>query len=408
MTSVGTAQVRRIVRTLAHEGPRGLAQRVVRRAYRAVDAAGLDFPLLPGDIADSASVAPQRSHARALPGVPTVGWLMTPPALGSGGHTTIFRMVTALEAAGIRCVLFLYDRHGGDASTYAERIRVGWPRVQAAAVNVGDTIDTVDGCFATSWESAHVLALRASRNLKCFYFIQDYEPFFYPRGSLYELAEDTYRFGFQHVALGEMVAAAIRNEVGVDSDVVPFGCDSDVYKLAPSATERTGVVFYAKPEVPRRGYVHARLALEEFSRRHPEQEIHVYGDKITDLPMPVTWHGRMWPNDLNALYNRTLGGFAMSFTNISLVAEEMLSAGCIPVVNDSPLARADLDSPYVAWARPTPHALADALCQVVEHADPAARAMSASASARKGWGSARDGVVRIVEEALVGPRHDAR
>jgi hypothetical protein len=404
MTSSGAAQVRRIGRTLVDEGTRGLAQRVVRRVYRALDAGVLDFPLPPEDIADSSAVRPRRAQSLALSHTPSVGWLMTPPALGSGGHTTVFRMVAALEAAGMRCVLFLYDRHGSDASTHEARIRQGWPDVRAQVRNVGDVVDSVDACFATSWESAHVLALRAGPGLECFYFIQDYEPFFYPRGSLYELAEDSYRFGFRHIALGDMVAETIRREVGVDGRVVPFGCDSDVYTLAPQAVERTGLVFYAKPDVPRRGYIHARFALEEFSRRHPEQEIHVYGDKISGLAMPVTWHGRMWPDDLNALYNRTLGGLSMSFTNVSLVPEEMLSAGCIPVVNDSPLARAGLRNDHVVWAKPTPIALADALCQVVEYPDPDARARSAAASVRKGWGSVGDAVVQIVEEALAEER----
>ena len=39
-----------------------------------------------------------------------------------------------------------------------------------------------------------------------FYLAQDYEPYFYGRGSAYELAEDTYRFGFRMLTVGHMVA----------------------------------------------------------------------------------------------------------------------------------------------------------------------------------------------------------
>lgn len=35
------------------------------------------------------------------------------------------------------------------------------------------------------------------------YFVQDYEPYLYPHGSAYTLADDTYRFGFQAIALRE-------------------------------------------------------------------------------------------------------------------------------------------------------------------------------------------------------------
>jgi hypothetical protein len=388
---------RRAVQVARREGLRGVATRAVRRAYKSLGAEALEFPLLPGDVADSerlAAVAPlQVPPGRA----PVVGWLSTPPSLGSGGHTTMFRMIEGLERAGVRCVLFLYDRHGGDVAEQRKVVRSGWPDVKAEVVGVEDGISGVDACFATSWQSAHVLALRGAPAVRRMYFVQDYEPYFYPRGSLYALAEDSYRFDFRTVALGGMVANTLKQELGVDSDTVPFGCDSQTYRLT-GAGPRTGVVFYSKPDVPRRGYAHIRLALDEFHRRHPEQEIHAYGDQVTGMTFPVTWHGRMWPEELNDLYNRTLGGIAMSFTNITLVAEEMLAAGNIPVVNDSPFARAVLDNPYVAWARPTPAALADELCRVVEAHEPDERAVAASRSVETGWEATQRAVVEVVSD----------
>lgn len=394
------ARARRAVDVLLQEGPRGFAQRAVNRAYKALDVGVLEFPLLAQDVADSVEVTrAAREPASAPSGRPVVGWLTAPPALGSGGHTTMFRMIEGLEAAGVECVLFLYDRHNGDIAAQAATVRRGWPGVRAQVRSAEAGITGVDACFATSWESAHVLATRSAPDLRRLYFIQDYEPYFYPRGSLYALAEDSYRFGFRHVALGEMVAGTIRDEIGAPSDVVPFGCDNDAYRLLPTAP-RTGVVFYSKPDVPRRGYAHIKLALEEFHRRHPEQEIHAYGDKVSDLAVPVTWHGRLWPHELNDLYNRTLGGIAMSFTNITLVAGEMLSAGNIPVVNDSSFARAVLDNPHIAWARPTPRAIAEALCRVVEEPDPEARARAAAASVQTGWAQTQAALVRIVQDEL--------
>ena len=112
---------------------------------------------------------------------------------------------------------------------------------------------------------------------------------------------------------------------------------------------------------------------------------------------------RLTPMELNSLYNRCVAGLALSFTNISLVAEELLSAGAIPVVNDSPEARADLQNPYVAWARPTPAGIAEALTAVVARTPRIeARANSASRSVRDGWGRAERDVVRIVEEEVYG------
>lgn len=390
-----------LARRIRGETSRSVAQRVVRRAYTRLAASELEFPLLPGDIADSERLR----HLSPVPipsGRPlSVGWLCTPPGRGSGGHTTMFRMVSAFERAGHRCTVLLYDRHGGDPVEQAAVIRECWPWVAAEVRSVDAGFTGIDVGVATAWQTAHVLAARAPA-LHHAYFIQDYEPFFYPRGSEYELAADTYRFGFVNIALGDMVRDRLLTEQGVESHVVPFSCDSSVYRLENTG-RRNGVVFYTKPDVPRRGYRLAALALEEFHQRHPDQEIHVYGDPVRDLTVPATRHQRLTPADLNELYNRVFAGVAMSFTNISLVAEEMLAAGCIPVVNDSHDARADIASPYVAWARATPGAIAGALCRAVERPAGDVRMISASVSGDN-WTASGEQTVAILEQAVREPK----
>ncbi|MFC4784705.1 rhamnosyltransferase WsaF family glycosyltransferase [Nocardioides sp. MAHUQ-72] len=371
-----------LARKLRAEGAREGAKRVVRRAYRALDAGSLDFPLLDVDIADSTRLL----LAEPLPvdvGRPLrVGWVTTPPGPGSGGHTTMFRMIAALERHGHTCVVLLYDRHHGSLRTHEHVIRSCWPDVRAEVAWVDDGIGATDACVATSWATAHVLALRSEQlRIHRLYLVQDYEPYFYARGSEYELAADTYRFGFTNVALGRMVQERLTEEIGVSSELLPFSCDTTVYRRVDGGP-RSGIVFYAKPDVPRRGYRLGILALAEFHRRHPDQEIRVYGDPLPELQIPVTRLSRLAPSELNEIYNRSVAGLALSFTNISLVAEEMLAAGCVPIVNDAGGARADLDNPHVAWAPATPGGLADALCEAVEAPDAVARSEAAAQSVR--------------------------
>jgi hypothetical protein len=314
----------------------------------------------------------------------------------------MFRMIQALEAAGHICVIYLYDRFGGDIASHAAVIRRGWPSVRATVRDAKDSMDDVDGCVATSWPSAHVLASRSDTRTRRFYFVQDFEPYFFPRGSEYALAEDSYRFGFRCIAIGHMVAEQLRSEVGVDADLAEFGCDTDVYHLT-NPGQRSGVVFYAKPDVPRRGYWLGVSALAEFHRRCPDQEIHVFGDQVGDIPFPVTRHDRLTPAGLNALYNRTIAGYAMSFTNISLVAEEMLAAGTIPVVNDSPYARADLTNQHARWARATPGAMADALVALVNDTEAAGLPVEVAGSVRKGrWEPAQKAMLNAIESEIYG------
>ena len=331
-----------------------------------------------------------------------IAWVTTPPGKGSGGHTTMFRMVEALEAAGHECVLALHNPHGSDLSDRARIIRDGWPTVRARVASLPEGLDGADAAIATAWQTAHALAKHGTAPLRRLYFVQDYEPLFYPRGSEAALAELSYRFGYRTIALGDMVADHLRREIGLDPDVVPFGCDTDVYRFSDTPG-RSGVVFYTVPGAARRGYLLNLLALEQFHSEHPDQPIHAYGGtRQVRLPFPVVWHGRVTPAELNELYNRTIAGLAMSFTNISLVAEEMLAAGCIPVVNDSADARADLANPHVAWTSPTPQAIAARLGALVRTSDKLVRATEAAASARRGWAPAQAGLLRIVEDEVYG------
>ena len=248
-------------------------------------------------------------------------------------------------------------------------------------------------------ESAHVLAVRRPP-LHPFYFVQDYEPFFYPHGPISELATDSYRFGFTTIALGHMVRERLRSEVGTASHLVPFSCDTDVYRLE-NRGPRSGVVFYANPGAPRRGYDLGIRALHDFHRQHPDHVIHLYGSVRGSLPFPFRSHGRLRPDQLNDLYNECIAGIAMSFTNVSLVAEEMLASGCIPVVNDSGDSRADLPSSEAIWALPTSSGIADALSSAVQHERVTDRALQASMTVRRdNWQLAADGVRALVESAV--------
>ncbi len=145
------------------------------------------------------------------------------------------------------------------------------------------------------------------------------------------------------------------------------------------------------------------MAISLFHRLHPEQEIHVYGAPPRGLEVPHTYHGRLTTSELNDLYGRTIAGLAMSFTNITLVAEEMLAAGNIPVVNDMPLAHLVLPNPHVRWAEPTAGGLASALSAAVTSPGINASAEAAAASVvGRSWQPTRDAVSRIIEDEVYG------
>lgn len=388
------------LRRAARVGPRGLVQRVARRTYEASGAADLRFNLRIEDVLTGIPDALPMPSDPVPAGEPiSVGWIITPPAPGSGGHTTIFRMVEALEKRGHRCTLFVYDRHGLDAASLTERIRRHWPRVVAEVRDASRGIRDVDVAVATAWETAHVLVKHGTVPMSRAYFIQDFEPYFYGHGAQYEFAAMTYRLPLRRIVLGDMLDGMIREATGLNSTVIPFGCDSEAYRLPPAGTARSGIVFYSRRDDARRGYELACVALTEFHRTHPEQEIHVYGEAPRGLDVPHTFHGWVSAAELNDLYGRTIAGLALSFTNITLVAEEMLAAGNIPVVNDVPLAHEILKSPSIRWAEATAQSLASALGDAITASDVDGDAERAAASVRgRSWTPTYDAFVDVIEE----------
>lgn len=351
--------------------------------------------------------------AGAVPAVPgraaerlRIGIVCFPPNAGSGGHTTLFRMVRALEQRGHRCTLVFYEPTGGEVSRHEPVIRRAWPDLEAGMASVDDGFGSYDAVLASSWETAHVVATR-NLNAAAFYFIQDYEPFFYAHGYLYELAEATYSFGLQNIALGGMVSAALRRHAGVEADLeVPFGCDTDTYRRLEASDHaperRRGVVYYAKRTVDRRGYLLAKTTLERFHALRPDQPIHVVGDAVHGWKVPVIQHGSVPPAELNRIYNATIAGLAMSFTNVSLVPGELLAAGTVPVLNRLAGPQLDLDSPDALWAAGHPDALAAALATAVDADDLtiAERARRLADRPRPSWAAAQAAVADYIEQTV--------
>jgi len=401
---------RKLSAVLRREGWSGVAERLARRATKRWGGDSEPLFLRATDVVDSAAIrVPPARPARAPGEKLTIGWVLTAPGPASGGHTTIFRFVEALEAAGHRCILYVYDGQGGSAIQYEELIRTWWPRVRAEVrdvIDLGVQGEDVDAFIATAWPTAHILAGRDEIPGARFYLVQDFEPYFYPRGSAYELAEDTYRFGFSPLTVGHMVAEELHRRFDVQPVVAEFGCDQERYSVIEH-TPRDAVIFYAKPGTARRGYELGLMALQLFHQANPDVEIHTFGVTARRLPFPATVHGHMSPVELNALYNRCGAGLALSFTNISLIAFELLAAGVVPVVNDSAGTRADLSNSHVAWARPTPQAVAEALSTALDTHRRAGPDTLAASVAEVSWAPAQESVVQAIEEACTRPRTES-
>ncbi len=375
------AQVRRLYAT---EGGAGVAARLRERAARRLSPPGSQrLPVDPADMQRAAEIAAGGwrlpSPAPWEPGKPMhVAWVCVPPSAGSGGHGTMFRMVGALERAGHRCVVYLQDRHGWSLERHRQTIRGAWPTIHAEIRDLAGGIEDAHAIFATGWMTAYPVLASPALGARC-YFVQDYEPWFFPAGSEALLAEATYHFPFHAITAGSWLAQTLERRFGTSAEHFDFGLDPASYQIDRShagARNRTGVCYYCRPSTPRRAHELALVTLELFAAQHPEVEIHFYGERCGKTGFAFTHHGLLGADQLGALYNRCIAGLALSATNVSLVPLEMLAAGCIPVVNDASHNRAVLDNPHVAYAPATPFELAGALSALVQR--PAAERANAA------------------------------
>lgn len=332
-------------------------------------------------------------------------WIMHPPGESSGGHQNIFRFIEFLERAGHEATVYLYHSadHAIDAKYLEGLIRKSpsYPRVNARFhVYDGVSADT-DAIFATGWETAYPAYLDPSP-AKRFYFVQDFEPAFYPVGTEHVFAENTYRFGFHGITAGRWLARKLSSEYGMRTDAFDFAADLSNYTYA-NQERRSDLFFYARPVTTRRGFELGALALEELARQRPDVTLHLAGWDVSnyDLKFDYVNHGAMKITELDALYNQCAAALVLSLTNLSLLPLELLASGVIPVINAGENNSMVSDNPFLQYCDPTPKALARTLLEVLDRDDQANHARRAAQSVvGLSWEASGRQFVEIVNGAM--------
>lgn len=334
-----------------------------------------------------------------------VAWVMSPPGKTSGGHQNIFRFMKYLEGAGHKCTIYLYStQHYKDISEIEDDISGGsYPQLDAKMkwIKSGQDILTHDAVFATGWETAYpVFSAKAKRKI---YFVQDFEPFFYPVGSEAVLAENSYRFGFHGITAGGWLAKKLAGDYGMKTDYFNFSADSSLYVRTNDAM-RKDVCFYARPVTSRRAFELGVYTLTLFAEKNPDATIHMMGWDVSeyDLPFNCINHGSMSIGELPEIYNNCAAGLVLSLTNMSLLPLELLSCGVVPVVNEGENNRLVSDNLNIRYAQPSPIELANALSDIVNRKDQVALSRQAAESMKDAnWDESGAAFIKAFEGAML-------
>jgi glycosyltransferase involved in cell wall biosynthesis len=269
-----------------------------------------------------------------------VNWVIPNFGIGSGGHLNIFRFISYLEKKGYFVNIIIDDENSSlDGEKIRSDICKHFVKLNAKVFIGIESSPPAYATFATSWNTAYSVNAFNSTCHK-FYFVQDYEPYFYALGSEYMFAENTYRFGFKGITAGSWLSNKLSKDFGMKCASIGFSYEKDRYSILSSSgkslNNKVRIFFYARPPTPRRALELGLLALEDVCRKRANVEVVFAGWDMDnyEISFPYESHGVVALDNLSALYNSCDVGLVLSLTNLSLLPLELMASG-VPVVSNS-------------------------------------------------------------------------
>jgi O-antigen biosynthesis protein len=266
-----------------------------------------------------------------------------------GGIHTVLRFADYFRARRQVQSRFIVLGNGAKEDTKA-RIALAFPELAAdssvtmlAKHSEVSALHPCDAAIATLWKTAYpVLAFNKAR--RKFYFLQDYEPSFYPAGSTSALAESTYHFGF----IGICNTIALRDkyrELGGEGEYFNPCVDSSIFHANGRRSDPSGryvVVFYGRPTHPRNCFELVSAGMTILKRR--------LGDQVRILAAGSDWDVASYGlngvvENLGLLDYRLTGplyrtcdvGVSMMMTaHPSYLPLELMACGALVVSNRNP------------------------------------------------------------------------
>jgi glycosyltransferase involved in cell wall biosynthesis len=257
--------------------------------------------------------------------------VIPPYRRGSGGHNTIFQIVTRLERMGHTCSVWLDDPFYQQQSEWPAVVRQGiidhFAPIRGPVFKGFDRWYGADVVMATGWQTVYPTMLLDACRARA-YFVNDHEPEFYATSVESRWAEDTYRLGLYCIAASPWLRDLLVERYGASAGDFQLGVDHDVYFPRPVERRWDTVLFYARTVTPRRGVPLGVLALEELHRRRPEVRIVMFGGlEPFETTFPYEDLGIVTKPELAWVYSQSTVGLCLSMTNFSLIPKEMLACG---------------------------------------------------------------------------------
>ena len=357
MTKFGKV-VRKVYRIFKNRGFAGVMQKLDEVSVTKTDVIGFyDY------IMDVEEIPFQKEEYELAKNGPIIlNWVIPEMGVGSGRHINIFRFVNLLQKMGIKNRIYIFKGNNLDTN---EKLRA-FLKEHYDIIN--DDIEVYSdvsymkfahGTFATSWNTAYYVR-KFNNTISKFYFVQDFEPYFFALGSEYMFAENTYRFGFRGITAGDWLKDKLRDEYGMKTSSFGFSYDRDLYIKKEKRDNVKRLFFYARPVTARRAFELGLLTLNEITKRKPEVEVVFAGWDVSNYEIPFKHlnAGSVRLDQLADLYAQCDMCLVLSNTNLSLLPLEVMASNSVAVctkgansewlVNDENAVMVDFDPIAIA------------------------------------------------------------
>ncbi|MBR2586919.1 glycosyltransferase family 4 protein [Candidatus Saccharibacteria bacterium] len=291
-----------------------------------------------------------------------IAWFVPDVEAGSGGQRTIFQNINYVAKNGHKNDVYILNTEKSP-EIIASQISESYFDLNAK-IRTRLTDKKYDIAVATYHDTSKLVATLPAREK--LYFVQDYEPWFFPMGENYLNAEKSYTYNLKCITIGRWLAKKLHDDFSIDTNYFDFCADLDIYHPLPDIKKEDAICCVFQPGKPRRcGYTMLR-ALQIVQSIRPETKVYLFGSPPRPIGgLKVEYLGIKSVTGLNELYNRCSVGFCLSATNPSRVPFEMMAAG-LPVV-EARLENTVYDLPEdgCLLAEPAPLPLASALLKVL-------------------------------------------
>ena len=268
-------------------------------------------------------------------------WYVPAPIRGGGGYRTILQNATALSRRGCQTDFYIIPPAGKviDLAEIDENCRDWFGMTPNRWLVAGVDEEPRSLSVATSWDTVEYL-VASGFDVPGFYFVQDYEPWFFSLDSNFLAAENTYRHGLRVVTIGKWLAGKIDREYGSVLGYTDFGVGPSYYsenlgcgENSKPASEHAVCAIY-QPEKGRRVAPLLVEAIRVALELDPSLTFYLYG---SDALVPISDHrvmslGLISTEECRELYWRCKCGVSLSISNPSRIPFEMMACG-LPVID---------------------------------------------------------------------------